>query len=304
MVWIPGGTATLGAADGQHDEYPQHQVTLSGFWMDVTEVTNAEFARFVAATGYQTTAERAPDWAALQAQLPPGTPRPADSLLVPASLVFAPPTRPVSLGNPARWWRWQPRTNWRHPQGPGSSNAGREEYPVVHVSWDDASAYARWAGKRLPTEAEWEYAARGGQAEAPYAWGNAAEAAGAPANLWQGHFPDYDTAEDGFAGLAPVASFAPNGYGLHDVAGNVWEWCADWYRPDYYQHLAAQPTADPAGPAAGYDPQEPTIPKRVVRGGSFLCHASYCTGYRVAARMKTSPDTGLAHTGFRCASSR
>jgi len=307
MVWVPGGTFLMGAADaeGGPDEYPRHPVTVPGFWMDATEVTNAQFAQFVAATGYVTTAEKAPDWEALQRQLPPGTPKPADSLLVAASLVFAPPPQAVPLANAAQWWRWQKNANWRQPRGAGSTLQGRENYPVVHVSWDDAVAYARWAGKRLPTEAEWEYAARGGLVGQPYSWGNEALEQGLPkANTWQGEFPVRNTAWDHFPGLAPAQSFPANAYGLYDMAGNVWEWCADWYRPDYYQHLAGQPTTSPPGPPTSYDPQEPGLPKRVVRGGSFLCNASYCAGYRVSARMKASPDTGLENTGFRCVASK
>jgi sulfatase modifying factor 1 len=303
MVWVPGGPFEMGAADsaGRADEYPRHPVRVAGFWMDATEVTNAQFARFVAATGYVTTAEKKPDWEELKKQLPPGTAKPADSVLVAAALVFAPPTQPVPLDNVGQWWRWQKNASWRHPQGPGSSWQGRENYPVVQVSWDDAVAYARWAGKRLPTEAEWEFAARAGLQGQPYTWGREPIDQGRPkANTWQGHFPDHNTGWDKFARLAPAKSFAANGYGLYDMAGNVWEWCADWYRPDYYQALGRRVASRPAGPTASYDPQEPTTPKRVVRGGSFLCHASYCSGYRVSARMKSAPDTGLENTGFRC----
>ena len=308
MVWVPGGTFAMGAADkpGRPDEYPQHRVQVAGFWMDATEVTNAEFARFVAATHYVTTAERPPDWEELKKQLPPGTPRPPASALVAASLVFAPPAQPVPLTNAAQWWRWQRGASWRHPQGPGSGLQGKENYPVVQVSWDDAVAYARWAGKRLPSEAEWECAARAGQAGQPFTWGSEPVNQGRPkANTWQGHFSDRNTGQDKFSGLAPARSFAPNAYGLYDMAGNVWEWCADWYRPDTYQTLAASGGAarQPAGPAASFDPEEPSTPKRVVRGGSFLCNESYCSGYRVSARMKSAPDTGLEHTGFRCVAS-
>jgi sulfatase modifying factor 1 len=303
MVWVPGGRFAMGAADkdGRSDEYPQHPVAVAGFWMDATEVTNAQFARFVAATGYVTTAEKAPDWEELKKQLPPGTPKPADSVLVAASLVFAPPARPVPLDNAAQWWRWQKNANWRHPAGPGSDLKNKENYPVVQVSWDDAVAYARWAGKRLPTEAEWEFAARAGLKNQPYTWGSEPVDQGRPkANTWQGHFPDHNANWDKFARLAPTKSFPANAYGLYDLAGNVWEWCADWYRPDDYAQLGGTPAMHPAGPATSLDPDEPTIPKRVVRGGSFLCNAAYCSGYRVSARMKSAPDTGLENTGFRC----
>lgn len=303
MVKIPGGEFVMGASDkeGRPDEYPQHPVTVNGFWMDATEVTNAMFKKFVDATGYITTAERAPDWEELKKQLPAGTPKPPDSVLVPSSLVFTPPASAVPLNDASQWWRWVKGANWKHPQGPGSSIKGKDDYPVVQVSWDDAQAYAKWAGKRLPTEAEWEWAARAGLVNQPFTWGSEPVDKGKPkANTWQGHFPDHNTATDGYARVAPVKSFASNAYGLFDMAGNVWEWCADWYRSDYYTQVAAKTLHNPTGPANSYDPDEPTVPKRVVRGGSFLCHASYCASYRVSARMKTSPDTGLEHTGFRC----
>jgi len=307
MVWINEGEFNMGCSDkeGRPDEYPQHSVKVDGFWMDSTEVTNSQFQKFVESTGYITAAEKAPDWNELKKQLPPATPKPDDSLLVAASLVFTPPGQAVSLYDPSQWWSWIKGANWRHPEGPCSTIEGRGNYPVVHISWDDANAYAKWAGKRLPTEAEWEYAARGGLTNKAYSWGTEdVEKIKPKANTWQGHFPDINTEWDGFNKLAPVKSFAPNGYGLYDIAGNIWEWCSDWYRADYYEQLANKISVNPTGPASAYDPDEPTIPKRVTRGGSFLCHASYCSSYRVSARMKTSPDTGLEHTGFRCVSSK
>ncbi len=305
MVWIKGGEFLMGASDdeGRQDEYPQHKTKLDGFWIDTTEVTNAQFKKFVDATGYITTAEKIPDWAEMKKQLPPGTPKPADSLLVAASLVFTPPAHAVSLDDASQWWSWKSGANWKHPKGPQSNIIGKDNYPVVHISWYDAVAYCKWSGKRLPTEAEWEYAARGGKQNEKYPWGNEdVEASKAKANTWQGHFPDKNSAWDQFAGLAPVASFAPNGFGLYDMAGNVWEWCSDWYKPDYYNQCSNKIMANPKGPADSYDPMEPSVPKKVVRGGSFLCNASYCKGYRVSSRMKTAPDTGLEHTGFRCVS--
>lgn len=305
MIYIPSGSFLMGAADeaGRPDEYPRHKVSVSAFWMDQTEVTNASFARFVKETGYVTTAERMPDWEVLKKQLPEGTPKPPDSVLVAASLVFSPPAKVRGLDDVSQWWTWKKGANWQRPDGPGSNIKDKENYPVVHVSWEDAQAYCQWAGKRLPTEAEWEYAARGGLENASYPWGNEPlETGSIKANTWQGDFPVKNTGRDGYRLLAPVKQFKPNGYGLFDMAGNVWEWCADWYHPDYYQnHNANQ--VNPKGPNEGYDPMEPGVPKRVVRGGSFLCNASYCKGYRVSARMKTSADTGLSHTGFRCVSS-
>jgi formylglycine-generating enzyme required for sulfatase activity len=303
MVKIPAGEFMMGASDdeGRPDEYPQHKVKVDGFLMDATEVTNAQFEKFIKATGYITTAERKPDWEELKKQLPAGTQKPDDSLLVAASLVFTPSEQPISLEDASQWWTWTKGADWKHPDGEGSTIKGKENFPVVHISWDDAQAYCKWSGKRLPTEAEWEWAARGGLKDKKYPWGNEdIETGKAKANTWEGSFPDMNTMWDKYYDAAPVRSFVPNNYGLYDMAGNVWEWCSDWYRPDYYQALKNQPVQNPKGPSDSYDPMEPTVPKRVVRGGSFLCNASYCKGYRVTSRMKTSPDTGLEHTGFRC----
>ena len=301
MVWVPGGTFRMGADNDQalKDEYPKHSVTVSGFWIDRTEVTNVQFAAFVRATGYVTTAERKPDWNELKKQLPPGTPKPDASLLVPASLVFDPPDHPVDLNDYSQWWAWKKGASWRHPHGPGSSIAGKDKYPVVHVSWYDAVAYCKWAHKRLPTEAEWEFAARGGLSDKVYPWGNDPVTSGAThGNFWEGHFPDKNTSADGFYYAAPVGSFAPNGYGLVDMAGNVWEWCADYYKDTYYKEVAPG-ALNPRGPSTSHDPDEPLARKRVIRGGSFLCNESYCTGYRVSRRMKSTEDSGMEHVGFR-----
>lgn len=301
MKRIPAGVFSMGSHDaqGRADEYPLHHVHVNAFWMDETEVTNAAFAAFVKATGYLTTAEKAINWAELAKQVPKGTPKPADSLLAPSSLVFVPSAGPVDLNDYSQWWAFKRGADWRHPEGPGSSIKGRENHPVVHVSWDDAAAYARWAGKRLPTEAEWEWATRGGLKDKVYPWGNeSVNNTPYKANSFQGHFPYEDQALDGYKSTtAPVKSFAPNGFGLYDMAGNVWEWCSDWYRSDYYKK---SPVINPKGPSSSYDPDEPGVPKRVMRGGSFLCHDGYCSSYRSAARMKSSPDSGLQHTGFRC----
>jgi formylglycine-generating enzyme required for sulfatase activity len=303
MVWVPGGELLLGATDdeGKMDEYPAHKVIVNGFWMDATEVTNGEFKKFVDATGYITTAEKAPDWNEIKKQLPEGTEKPHDSLFVAASLVFTPPSTAVSLRDASQWWSWKQGANWKQPQGLGSTIEGKDDYPAVHISWSDAMAYCKWSGKRLPTEAEWEFAAKGGNGGNIYPWGVEDIETGEPkANTWQGTFPFHNTNWDKFSGLAPVRSFSPNHLGLYDMAGNVWEWCSDWYHPNYFEELHSQVANNPKGPADSYDPMEPSVPKKVVRGGSFMCNASYCKGYRVTARMKTSPDTGLEHTGFRC----
>lgn len=309
MVWIPAGEFMMGANANDEmartDELPSHKVIVDGFWMDETEITNAQFAAFVKATGYVTTAEKSPDWEEMKKQLPPGTPKPPPEVMVPGSLVFKQPGGPVPLDNAAYWWAYTAGANWRHPEGPGSSIEGKDNHPVVQISWDDAAAYAKWAGKRLPTEAEWEWAARGGIANAMFAWGDEPIDQGqTKANTWQGHFPDQNTKRDGYYTSAPVRSFKPNGYGLYEIAGNVWEWTADWYRPDYFAAInRPEGIKNPKGPDSSFDPDEPTVPKRVQRGGSFLCHDSYCASYRVSARMKASPDTGLSHAGFRCVKS-
>ncbi len=304
MVYIPGGTFMMGGDNSQadKDEYPKHKVSIDGFYMDEHEVTNAQFQKFVDATGYVTTAEIKPDWEQLKKQLPPGTPQPPESQLVASSLVFTPPSQPVNLNDYSQWWSWVPGANWKHPEGPDSDIRGKENYPVVHISWDDASAYCKWAGKRLPTEAEWEFAARGGLKAKVYPWGDEGIAVGKPkANSWDGAFPNANSGRDGFADLAPVKQFAPNGYQLYDMGGNVWEWCSDWYRNDYYQAVnKPEGVKNPQGPADSYDPDEPYAPKKVARGGSYMCNDSYCSGYRVARRMKSSYDSGLSNMGFRC----
>jgi formylglycine-generating enzyme required for sulfatase activity len=306
MVRIPGGEFTMGS-DGHHaldNERPAHRVQINAFFLDITPVTNAQFAKFVAATNYSTTAERKPDWAELSKQLPPGTPKPPDSQLVPGSLVYSPPGRRVALDDLSQWWRWVPGASWRHPEGPGSSIEKRADHPVVQVSWDDAVAYCSWAGKRLPTEAEWERAARGGLEGKRFAWGDEFKPGGKfVTNTYTGEFPVKDTAEDGWAGTSPVKAFPANGYGLFDMAGNVWNWTTDWYRPDTFVTDAAsgKVVVDPTGPSKSFDPADPYAPKRVTKGGSFLCSASYCESYRPSARRGTPPDTGSGHVGFRCA---
>jgi formylglycine-generating enzyme required for sulfatase activity len=303
MAWVPGGEFSMGSEDprampeGGHeamnDARPIHRVYVDGFWMDKTDVTNDEFARFVAATKYRTVAERKPS----AADFPNADPKD----LVPGSIVFQPPKHAVDLNNFYQWWTYVPGANWRHPTGPRSSIAGHGRDPVVQVAYEDAAAYARWAGKRLPTEAEWEFAARGGQAGKLYAWGNDFRPNGRwMANTYQGTFPVHNTAADGHAGIAPVASYPPNGYGLYDMAGNVWQWIADWYRPDYYATLAGTVARNPKGPSASSDPQEPGAQKRVQRGGSFLCTDQYCSRYLVGTRGKGEVSSASNHIGFRC----
>ncbi|MCB9319422.1 MAG: formylglycine-generating enzyme family protein [Lewinellaceae bacterium] len=304
MAFIPGGSFEMGgkSAQASQDEFPRHKVVISPFFMDITEVTNTEFEQFVDATQYVTIAEKDIDWEEMKKQVPEGTPKPPDSVLVAGSLVFKPSDHPVDLNDYTQWWEWTPGANWRHPEGPGSDLKGRMNHPVVHVSWEDATAYAAWAGKRLPTEAEWEWASMGGKDDVKYPWGNEPiEQASDKANFWQGAFPYQNYLLDGYARTAPVKSFPPNGYGLYDMAGNVWEWCQDKYDASIYQSYAEKnQVKDPVGSENYNDPREPWSPNHVVRGGSFLCNESYCSGYRVARRMSSSKDSGFNHTGFRC----
>lgn len=306
MVWIAGGTFVMGTDEDQayDHERPAHQVKVSGFWMDESEVTNEQFAVFVKETGYTTVAERKPKWEELQKQSPPGTPAPPDSLLVPGALVFNPPGHPVMLNDYSQWWRWLPGTDWQHPEGPESNLDGRMHLPVVHVAFEDALAYCEWAGKRLPTEAEWEFASRGGAEQQRYAWGNEVKHNGRfMANTFQGSFPNHNSAEDGYDRLAPVKSFPPNAYGLYDMIGNVWEWTSDWYHVEYFRQLARNNVSvNPSGPTEPYDPNEPYAIKRVSKGGSFLCADDYCVNYRPSARQGTAFDSGMSNLGFRCVS--
>lgn len=302
MVWIPGGTFSMGSEGGPPDETPIHAVTLDGFYMDKTEVTNAEFQKFVDATGYTTMAERTPKREDFIGQVPDVNAIPAENL-VPGSLCFNEEfdrgtlTRDHPLW-PYQVWKYVKGASWKHPQGPESSIADRMNHPVTHISWDDAVAYCKWAGKRLPTEAEWEYAARGGRNGETYTWGNERNPGGQwMSNIWQGNFPEKNDVLDGFPTTAPVGSFPANGYGLFDLSGNVWEWCSDFYRDDYYR---VSPARNPFGPPDSHDPNEPGLVKRVQRGGSFLCSDNYCIGYRNSARMKGTPDSGTFHCGFRC----
>ena len=307
MKLIPSGSFVMGGRSDQayEDEFPTHEVKISAFYMDETEVTNAEFSAFVEATGYITTAERDIDWEEMKKEVPPDTMKPPDSLLKAGSLVFTPTNRPINLRDYSQWWSWIIGANWQYPEGSHSTVENRMDHPVVHIAWEDAQAYADWAGKRLPTEAEWEWAASGGIENVKFPWGNQPiEEAHDKANFWQGLFPFQNHEQDGYFGSAPVRSFPPNGYGLYDMAGNVWEWCQDKYRSDgYTQDEQKGIVSNPSGPPDSFDPAEPYIEKYVIRGGSFLCNDSYCSGYRVARRMKSSKDSGFNHTGFRCVKS-
>ncbi|KUJ61915.1 sulfatase-modifying factor 1 [Flavobacteriaceae bacterium CRH] len=307
MAWIPGGEFSMGSNVEDEslcslkgvtkDAAPIHQVYVDGFYMDKTEVTNEQFEAFVKATGYVTLAEIKPT----HEEFPTA---PLENLVA-GSAVFTPTPAKVDLGNYMQWWSYIHGADWRHPEGPMSSIKGREKYPVVQISYDDAAAYAKWAGKRLPTEAEWEFAARGGKSGQIYAWGNTLKPKGKfQANIYQGHFPTEkgDTGEDGFIGIAPTAQFQPNSYGLYDIGGNVWEWTNDWYTADYYSVLSkdGKVARNPKGPDAPYDPGEPDLPKKVQRGGSFVCTDQYCTRYMVGTRGKGDYKSPANHIGFRC----
>jgi formylglycine-generating enzyme required for sulfatase activity len=305
MVFIPGGTFSMGGVnpvgmqDGGHeamdDARPVHQVYVDAFYMDETEVTNAQFEAFVKATGYVTIAEKKPT----KEEFPTAP----DDMLIAGSVVFTPPAVNVPLNDYHNWWSYVPDADWRHPTGANSTIKGREAYPVVHVAWPDAMAYAKWAGKRLPTEAEWEFAARASKAGELYPWGNKFKPEDKwMANIFEGEFPNRDIGSDGFVGIAPVKKFDKNAYGLYDIAGNVWEWCYDWYRPDYYKTLSNRGgiTRNPNGPETSDDPEEPGIQKKVQRGGSFLCTDQYCTRYMNGTRGKGEWTSASNHIGFRC----
>lgn len=301
MIKLSGASFQMGGVGhfAKPDEFPLHQVTLSTFYISETPITNAQFEHFISKSSYVTTAEKKPDLEELMAQLPPGTPPLDESLLQPSSLVFFQPPKTNQPLNYLNWWRWENGANWKHPQGPKSSLSEKADHPVVQVSWFDAEAYAQWLGADLPTEAQFEYAARGGLKAKQFVHGEQFDNDRHQLiNIWTGQFPFTNTETDGWLRTNPVKAYPPNGFGLYDMSGNVWEWCRDWYDFNYYAAVR-NGVKDPLGPEKPFDPNEPTVPKRVTRGGSFLCNDSYCSGYRPSARMKTSPDTSLEHTGFR-----
>lgn len=313
MVWVPGGEFLMGSdhKKSQANEKPTHRVKVSGFWMDATHVTNDQFAQFIKETNYKTTAERIPDWETIRVQLPPGTPKPAASVFVPGAMVFTGTKAKVNLNDYSQWWAYVPGANWRHPTGPQSNIEGKGNHPVVQVSYEDALAYAKWAGKRLPTEAEWEFAARGGLNQATYVWGDQLEQEGKlPANIWdvkKQAFPVINPKAGGAIGTTAVGTFPQNGYGLFDMTGNAWQWVADWYQSDYFASQAKQygknAINNPKGPTQSYDPDDYGVPanapKRVIRGGSFLCNEDYCQSYRPSARRGSDPYSPMSHLGFR-----
>lgn len=306
MVWVPGGTFEQGAVS--HDEMamghekPAIPVTVNGFFMDVHEVTNADFKKFIDETAYVTVAEREIDWEEMKKQLPAGTPKPHDSIMQPGSLVFKKTKNSVpNLYDFSQWWEWKIGANWKQPHGPGSDLSGKENNPVVHISYEDVIAYCEWAGRRLPTEAEWERAARGNQRGKTFSWGDDHTVLSQMANSWEGEFPVSNTKKDGFELRADVGSYPPNDYGLYDMAGNVWEWTNDWYNTDYYKQVkqGGSVLVNPTGAETPYNERDPYARERVIKGGSFLCSASYCASYRISARMATSLDSAQEHLGFR-----
>ena len=306
MVWIEGGEFNMGTDDleSYSDERPAVKSRVDGFWVDETEVTNKQFETFVKETGYRTVAERVPDWDEMKLQLPPGTPKPSDDLLTPGSLVFVAPDFEVDKSDISNWWKWIEGANWKHPKGPDTNIIGKENHPVVHIAFEDAMAYAEWSGKRLPSEAEWEYAAKGGT-ESRFPWGNSLKTGSMHnANTFQGHFPHLNLMEDGFSETSPVKSFPPNEFGLYDMIGNVWELTSDWYDADAYKRAQKKlPELDTAVSKC-YNPGNPYAMERVIKGGSFLCADDYCVNYRPSARRGQDIYSGTSNIGFRCVSDK
>ncbi len=309
MVWIPGDKFIQGAqeSDGMamDHEKPAHPVAVDGFFMDEAEVTNAQFQNFIDETGYATIAEREIVWEEMKKQLPFNTPKPHDSILQPGSLIFKKTEESVTnLYDYSQWWEWKIGASWRHPYGPGSTIEGKEQFPVVHIALEDALAYCQWAGRRLPTEAEWELAAKGGQLNSRFSWGNDETKLAEMANTWEGEFPMNNLKEDGYENKAPVKSYPPNPYGLYDMAGNVWEWTQDWYNVNFYQEaLKRGVVKNPEGAEEPFNRTYPQMLQKVIKGGSFLCNASYCASFRISARMANSTDSAQEHLGFRTVAS-
>lgn len=305
MVWVEGKTFIQGAKEGDQyamsREKPAHKVTVDGFYIDITEVTNQQFKAFVDETGYVTVAERPIDWEQMKKELPEGTPKPHDSILQPGSLIFNKKVnKVVSMDNYAQWWTWKIGANWKHPEGPESSIEGKDNYPVVHIALEDAMAYCKWANRRLPTEAEWEAAAQGKATDQIYTWGDNPEILNQNANTWQGVFPVKNVPKDGFEFVAPVKSYPPNSIGIYDMLGNVWELTSDLFNVNYYNQIDTSIViVNPKGAEMGYNPDNPYQQEHVIKGGSFLCHASYCASFRISAKMGMSSDSGSDHTGFR-----
>jgi formylglycine-generating enzyme required for sulfatase activity len=305
MVWVSGVHYTMGAQQGDKQalprEKPAHPVAVDGFFIDKAEVTNAEFREFIEATGYVTVAEQPIAWEEMKEQLPPGTPKPADSILLPGSLIFNADLEQVrNLDDYSQWWLWEHGADWRHPEGRGTSIKNKDNYPVVHIAYKDALAYCKWANRRLPSEAEWEAAAHGKLNGGIYTWGDDPQQLSKMANTWQGEFPIKNLTEDGYGGVAPVASFRANSLGIYDMAGNVWEWTQDWFNVNYYSRtLGKGELINPKGAKESYNPESPYQKEKVIKGGSFLCAASYCASYRISARMGNTMDSSTDHTGFR-----
>jgi formylglycine-generating enzyme required for sulfatase activity len=305
MVWVEGKTFLQGAKEtdtyAMPREKPAHEVTVDGFYIDITEVTNKEFKKFVDATKYVTIAEREIDWEEMKLLLPPGTEKPHDSILQPGSLIFNKDVNAVvNMNNYQQWWTWKIGANWKHPQGPESSIEGKDNYPVVHIAMEDALAFCKWANRRLPTESEWESAAQGTNTNAVFTWGNDASILNSNANTWQGVFPTKNEPKDGFEFISEVKSFPANSIGLYDMAGNVWEVTSDLFNVNYYSEIdISKPILNPTGATKSYSPSNPYEIEHVIKGGSFLCHESYCASFRISARMGVSNDSGSDHSGFR-----
>ena len=310
MVWIPGGSFYQGALVNDTlallHEKPRHLVHIDGFYMDISPVTNKEFKNFVKETGYITTAERDVNWGELARQLPPGTDKPHDSLLKAGSLIFSKTKKPITdFSDFSQWWKWKIGANWKKPRG-DNDISGKDNYPVVHISYEDALSYCKWADKRLPTEAEWEYAARANRDDAIYYWGNDHDSLKYKANTWEGQFPFENSKIDGYENLAPIKSFPANDFGLYGMAGNVWEWTSDWYNVNYYKDLLEDKAAchNPKGATHAFNPNNIYAQEKVIKGGSFLCNINYCISYRISAKMSSTPDTSLEHLGFRAVAAK